>query len=150
MLAETGLAPLEEWELVERAGAVWNDFKAGKIKKREEGRSVARTDVEEIKDLCGRKNGGNAVALLMLLRCEHQARILRGETFSLNVKAMVEWETMPGWTIERFRNAIRTLLDANYLKVVEPHRNRRHGRTATQYTLVQVRVTALQSKATPS
>ena len=98
--------------------------------------SIARTDAEEIKDLSGRRNGGDAVALPMLLRCEHAGRMSRRETFALNVRAMVQCETMPGWTTERFRNAIRTLIEANHLKIAEPHRNDRGGRKAAQFTLL--------------
>ena len=134
-LIESGHAPLDEAEIVRRATAVWNDVEAGKLEKLEGCRAIARTDANEVKHFCGYKNGGDAVALLMLLRAEHQARVQRGETFALNVKAMADKETL-AWTPGRFRNAIDVLLRAGYIKLAEGGHNTRHGRVAKQYTLV--------------
>jgi hypothetical protein len=80
----------------------------------------------------------------MLLRAEHQARVARGETFALNVKAMVERETL-AWTGDRFRKAIKVLLEANYLERVVESSNGRNGRIAAQYTLVPRVLTAFES-----
>jgi hypothetical protein len=90
-----------------------------------------------MKDLCRHdpQHGGNAAALLMLLRSEHGARTLRGETFALDVKAMAECKTLD-WSSYHFRHAIRVLLETGYVKLVQPFRNSREGRIAAQYTLV--------------
>ena len=136
-LMDRGYPPLDDAEVVKRASRSWEDVKAGKLKPWHNARSVVRTDAAEIKDLCGRskQHGGDALALLMLLRAEHQGRVNRGETFRLNTKAMSKSQTLPGWTIERFRNAIRVLLAANFIKVAVAGGNTRSGRKATQYTL---------------
>ena len=134
-LESIGEDPLDDDEICKRTAAVWNDLKAGKLQRWHASRTVARTDADEIKDICARgKNGGDAVALLMLLRAEHQARILRGETFALNTQAMAEQGTLD-WTVERFRNAIKLLLEADYIRIVSKGKNTRGGRKATQYTL---------------
>jgi bifunctional DNA primase/polymerase-like protein len=134
-LVESGHAPLDETEIVKRATAVWNDVAAGKLEKLEGCRAIARTDANEVKRLCTFDHGGDAVALLMLLRAEHQARVQRGETFALNVKAMADKETL-AWTTGRFRKAIDVLLRAGYIKLVESGHNTKRGRVAQQFTLV--------------
>jgi len=134
-LVESGHEPLDESEIVSRTKAVWDDVEMGKLQTLEGGRAVARTDANEVKRLCGYKNGGDAVALLMLLRAEHQARVQHGETFALNAKAMSNKETL-AWTAGRFRNAIDVLLSAGSIKQVEGGHNTRRGRAAIQYTLV--------------
>ena len=88
-------------------------------------------------------------ALLMLLRAEHQARVQRGETFALNVKAMADKETL-AWTPGRFRNAIDVLLRAGYIKLVEGGHNTRRGRVAKQYTLVPRPLSALNCAPSPA
>jgi hypothetical protein len=135
-LAERGNPLLDDDEVVARTKAVWKDVEAGKIKRWHGHASVARTNAAEMKELAARsKNGGDAAMLLMLLRCEHQARALRGETFALDTNAMAGSNTLPGWTIERFRNAIKVLLAANFIKLAAAGRNTRFGRKATRYEL---------------
>ena len=137
-LTDRGLEPLDQSEVDGRTLAVWRDWEAGKLVRWQGSRSVAAIDAEQVKDLVAEPHGGDAVALLMLLRAEHQARIvLRGETFALNVKAMVKAETMPSWTLERYRNAISTLLRKGYLQKAEEAHNSRRGRVAAQFTLRQ-------------
>ncbi len=135
-LADDGHETLDEDEVVERTQAVWNDLQAGKLQRWLGRSAVARSDAEEMKALsCEGKNGGDAFMLLMLLRAEHRARVLRGETFALNPKAMAKAKTLD-WSRERFENAIRLLLRAGYIKQIAPGTNTRHGRTSAQYTLV--------------
>lgn len=135
-IVNKGFAALESSEIMARTAAVWKDLQEGKLERWHNLPAVARTDADEIKDLCGRsKHGGDAVALLLLLRAKHYGRTLRGETFALNVRATAESKTLD-WTIERFRNAIKVLLGAGFLKIVTHGQNSRTGRRATQYTLV--------------
>jgi hypothetical protein len=136
-LADRGFPSLDADEVVARTRQAWKDLESGKLERWSGRASVARAHAAEIKELCGlSKHGGDAFALLMLLRCEHQARVLRGETFKLATKAMAESSTLPGWTIERFRNAIKVLLAANFIKVPVAGCNTRGGRKAAQYTLL--------------
>jgi hypothetical protein len=81
------------------------------------------------------KNGGDALMLLLLLRAEHTARVRRAETFALNCRAMALCASL-SWTEDRFRNARDVLLRCGHIKRVTPGKNRRSGRTPTQYTLV--------------
>jgi hypothetical protein len=142
-LAERGYPSLDATEVMARTKAAWKDVEAGKLKRWRGHASVARTDVTEIKEVCGcSKNGGDAFALLMLLRAEHQARVLRGETFKLSTEAMSKSSTLPRWTIERFRNAIKVLLAAQFITVVTAAGNTRSGRKAAEYTLVGRRLAA--------
>jgi hypothetical protein len=135
-LVEDGYETLSENEIVQRTQAVWNDLQAGKLQRWLGRSAVARSDAEEVKALSGEgKNGGDAFMLLMLLRAEHLTRVLRGETFALNPKAMAKAKTLD-WSRERFENAIRLLMRAGYIKQTAPGRNTRHGRTSAQYTLV--------------
>lgn len=134
-LTEVGLAPLPEKEVLARAAAVWRDQEIGKLERWHSLPAVARTNAKEIRDVCGGgKNGGDAFTLLMLLRAEHLVRVLRSETFSLDVKAMSASGTLP-WTIERFRNAIQVLIRNGYIQMVTPYKNTKMGRVPAQYTL---------------
>jgi hypothetical protein len=93
----------------------------------------AQAEKAEIKGLSQEKNGGDAFMLLMLFRAEHTARVLRGETFEINVKAMAKCKSLC-WSARRFRNARDVLLATGHIKITEPGRNCRTGRLATQYT----------------
>lgn len=48
---------------------------------------------------------------------------------------MSKSHTLPGWSIERFRNGIKVLLAAGYIRVAVAGRNTLGGRKATEYTL---------------
>jgi hypothetical protein len=135
-LVAAGLGSIEpDNELVRRTATVWKDYQDGKIEPWSCVRAVARTDAEEVKDLCSYKGGGDAVALLMLLRSEHGARMQRGDTFALRTESMEKCRTLD-WTAERFAKARDVLLEARYLREVEPARNTRTGRLEAQYVLV--------------
>jgi len=132
---DLGLALLDDNEVLTRTAAVWSDLEAGKLERWHSSPAVVRTSAKEVWDLCSRgKHGGDGVALLMVLRAEHQARVHRGETFALDAKAMSAHQSLP-WTIERFRNAIRFLLEAGYIELVSSYKNTKQGREAARYTL---------------
>ena len=96
-LEKKGYEPLTDAQVVDRANQVWMDLEAGKLERWHSGPAVARSDAQEIKDLASRSasHGGDAFMLLMPLRSEHGARVLRGETFALDVLAMVRCQTSP-------------------------------------------------------
>jgi hypothetical protein len=135
-LVDAGYPPLSDEEISARAAQVWKDMEAGHIEAWHKGSSVARTDDIEIQALAlSGKHGGDALMLLMKLRNAHQARVLRGETFALNVAAMVEQGTLPGWSRERYENTIGVLLALGFVRRVSQCRRGRFGRVAAQYTL---------------
>lgn len=132
---DLGLASLEDSEVITRTEAVWRDLEVGKLERWHSSPSIVRTNDKEIRDICSKgKNGGDGLALLLLLRAKHQARVNRGETFALDAKAMSAHQSLP-WTIERFRNAIRLLLEAGYIELLSSYKNTKQGRVAARYTL---------------
>ena len=66
--------------------------------------------------------------LLIRLKMEHTARNRRGETFALDVTAMVEAEILPGWSWERYQKAKKLLLYTGLLKCVSEFKNTKGGR----------------------
>jgi hypothetical protein len=63
-------------------------------------------------------HGMDALGLYLLLSTEHAARLARGDLFRLVIPAMVEQGTIPGWTADRFRNAMKTLATVGLLECV--------------------------------
>jgi Bifunctional DNA primase/polymerase, N-terminal len=125
--------PLDEREVVRRANAVWLDLEQGKLQRFIGRPGSARTGLHELKHLTCWKNGGDALALLMLLRIHHAARVARGETFAITSKAMADKQVLH-WSRDRFRKATKALLAAGYIKVVRRGRNGPAGRTSTAYS----------------
>ena len=130
-----------------RTKAVWKDLEAVKLERWRSSRAVARTDGEEVKLLSSLgKNGGDALMLLMLFRAEHQARVLRGETFAINPKAMASCKSLH-WSRERFENAKHLLLQNNFIRRVSEGRCGSAGRSSAQYTLVPRQLSVIEEAA---
>lgn len=62
--------------------------------------------------------GTNAFALWSRLIAAHAVRVQQGETFALNISAMVAADTIPGWTLDRLRKAKDTLCRLGLLHMV--------------------------------
>jgi hypothetical protein len=126
--------PLGDEEVVRRSNTVWNDRQAGTLERWVGREAKARVGKDELKHLCSfGSHGGDAVALLLLLRGDHTARVRRGETFAISCKAMAKAKSLD-WSVRRFSAARDVLLAAGYIKVVSSGRNSRTGHTSTKYT----------------
>lgn len=133
-LSELGLEPLDDSEVTKRTMSVMRDFEAGKIKRWHRQGAACTSDADEIRYLtAGFSNGADAFTLLLLLRAEHGARCLRGETFGIVPKAMAEAQVLGRWGHQRYRNARETLLEAGRISEVAPATRRRPAK----YTLVE-------------
>ncbi|MDH3605039.1 MAG: hypothetical protein OEU26_36035, partial [Candidatus Tectomicrobia bacterium] len=111
---------LPDGEVVERARAVWRDFKAGKIKPMVGKVSAVKTTADEIRAFASLGGAGaDAMLLWQFLRTQHAARVKRGETFRLNVRRMVEAEVLCGWTEWRWKRAIKLLSKLGLLAAVK-------------------------------
>lgn len=143
-LANEGINPLDEDEVVQRAGAVWKDRATGKLVRAEGQRAFAWIGVDEVRSLAIIKNGADAIAFLALLRGEHGARCKRGETFALNIKAMVDARTMGSWAAAKYRRARDLLLKVGHIERVKSTR----WRIAAQYRLTDRPVTKSETGKT--
>lgn len=142
-LAELGFEPLDDGEILRRTDAVMRDLDIGKIGRWHGRRASCTSDVAEIRHLTAKyPNGADALALLLLLRGEHGARCLRGETFAIVPKAMAAARVIGGWGHQRYRDARETLLGASHIKEVAPATSR----VPAQYTLTE-RVPAVSETA---
>ena len=126
--------PLDDAEVFKRAGKVWQDAQAGKL--RPPSASRTRTAISALDRLCrlSSRLGPDAMALLLMLQAQHTARCRRGETFAITPRAMADHEVIPGWPRERYERARDLLLEAGLVVLVSPHI--RKGRKAAQYALV--------------
>jgi hypothetical protein len=140
--AEIGTAhrngPLEVEEVVTVVTSVWRDRLTGKIENWNGIGSMfkrSRIELDHLMNL-DHKSGGNAYALLHVLRDEHSARCRRGETFAITPKAMADAQVMRGWTRETYEKVRDLLLKAGLLKLVTKFaENNLEGRRAAQYSL---------------
>lgn len=115
-----GIKKLTDDKVIKICKAIMSDIEKGKIVRMHGLRGTALTDADEVRRIMTMPNGDGALAFLMLLRAEHGARCKRGETFMLNVAAMVEARTMGSWAAPKYRNARDTLLAAGRIKQVTP------------------------------
>lgn len=142
-----GVERLPDEEVVEVCTAVMKDIEQGKLVRTRGHRATAITDADEIRRIIATyANGDAAFAFLMLLRAEHTARCLRGETFVLNVKGMVAAETMGTWAARKYRDARDTLLSAGLIVEVSPASYRR----AAEYRLGDRLLTEARVASAPS
>lgn len=132
-LCETsGIEQLPDAEVIEVCRRVMADLGDGKLVRTHRQRAIAITDADEVRRMVSLyENGTDALAFLLLLRAEHRARCLRGETFALCVKSMVGAQTMGHWAARKYRAVRDTLLDAGLIEKVAEAR----GRRAAQYRL---------------
>lgn len=109
--------PFEEVEEVCRS--VMHAIESGKLVRTLRLRATAWSDADEVRRLAAMsQNGAAAFTLLMLLRAEHGARCLRGETFALCIEAMVNAETLGDWSARRYREARDALLRVGLIECV--------------------------------
>ncbi len=119
-MANHGLPPLDEAEVLDRTKQVWADYVNGEIVPWKGHRGTSMTDADEVRAITGRfKNGSDVVTLVLLLRAEHSARVARGETFYLSIKAMVEGHVIGDWAAARYRNARDNALEMGLIRFVE-------------------------------
>lgn len=106
---ENNRPPLPDKEVRSTAGKVWDYKCRGRIWKGSSGW------VYVSKELALKLANKNALALLVLLWCEHVAR---NEPFPVCRRAMAEAECIPGWTEHQYREALRVLREAGVLEIV--------------------------------
>lgn len=112
-----GRLPLDDGEVVDRSKQVWSD--RHKIVPWKNHRGTAVTDADEVRWMMeAHRNGPEALALVLLLRAEHSARVERGETFEIKIKSMVDARVMGGWSADRLRNARDAALHAGLIILV--------------------------------
>ncbi len=126
---------LEDDEVVRWAKSVWKDHGERPFLHMIAQGGVALITRAEMAVLDGHKGDGDALRLLLKLKLEHSARCRRGETFALDVTAMVEAEVLPGWKWERYQKAKKLLLSIGLLKCVSEFQDTKGGRRAAQFTL---------------
>lgn len=142
-LQDHGIAPLDDAEVIKRVEVVMRDLRAGKIDRWHRRGAACISDGDEIRYLTARySNGADAFTLLLLLRAEHQARCLRGETFVIVPKAMAEAHVIGEWGHQRYRNARETLLEAGRIREVAPAT----ARAPAKYTLVAREPTSTRAR----
>jgi hypothetical protein len=138
LCSKFGILQLPDDEVLGVCAAVMADLAGGKLVRTVGQRATARTDADEVRDLLATyENGAEAFALLMLLRAEHTARCLNGETFALDLEAMCSAQVMGNWAVKGYRKARETLLQARLIILVSEHGYRR----AAQYRLGERRLT---------
>ena len=121
-------------EAIEVCKTIMADIERGKLVRTRRQRAIAITDADEVRHLLATyKNGDAALALLLLLRAEHGARCLRGESFAICARAMVEARTMGTWAARKYREARDMLLHTGLIEPVSPAS--RH--MAAQYRLAK-------------
>lgn len=131
-----GVEMLPHAEVVERAQAVWNDHRAGKIERFAGFRATAQVGVDEVRYLTAvHEQGDSAMALLTLFRGEHGARMDRGETFKIMCDAMAEAETLGLWSARKYRIARDILIEHGFIEVVVAQK----GRKPAEYRLCERR-----------
>lgn len=81
------------------------------------GKGAVILSREEIETL-GRLRRGDALALVLRLRLEHSARVMRGETFALSTTALEMANTINGWSRQNYRTAIKEAISSEWLRVV--------------------------------
>jgi len=137
-LPKIGRQPLEDTEVLARAGVVFRDFEAGQLERWHGKRSRVVTGLDEFDRLSSFGADGSKLALplLMKLRGEHSARTKRGETFSLNQMAMVRDQTIPGWSRYDYEKARTILLKAGFIEMVSEFKMTKDGRQGAQFRLV--------------
>jgi hypothetical protein len=137
-LDRVALPPLSAAEVLTVCKSLWKDFGAEKLTAWQNAGAVAPIRLEELQKLNALGNfGSDAVNLLIFLRSNHGARCRRGETFAVTPKAMESANCIDGWSAYRYKGARDLLLEAGYLKCVQPHDPR--TRACAQYWLVPFR-----------
>jgi hypothetical protein len=136
-LADRGLEPLEDEEVVKRTEKVWKDAEAGKLEQWMGREAVVRSRRAEIVEIARLSKAGapDAFMLLMCLRASHSARCRRGETFAITPKAMAQDGVIPGWEWKRYARARDLLLLGGFVEKVSGFTATADGRRAAQYTL---------------
>jgi hypothetical protein len=128
--------PLLDAEVMNRVRQVWNDVLDNKLTRQFRREATAQATNSEIHELNLAGHGGSdALTLLLFLRTLHGARTRRGETFSLNCKAMEASQSLPRWTRKRIAAAIQLLLDCGKLVRIRPAHFARNKGAAGVYTL---------------
>lgn len=136
-----GIDPLPEAEVLAVCKSVMADAESGKLVRMNQQRATCRSDADEVRAIMdvGGTHGSDAVALLMLLRSEHEARDRRGETFNINIDAMVENRVMGSWSARRYRRARETLEKMGLLVKTAEHHRLQH--VAAKYKLSERLIT---------
>lgn len=133
-----GVPKLPDEEVLEVCRSVLADSDKGKLVRTLGLRAIAVSDADEIRWLTKEyQNGDAALTLLLLFRAEHTARCLRGETFAICIEAMVNAETLGGWSARRYRDARDVLLSLGLIELVSES----CGPRAAQYRLAERRPT---------
>jgi Bifunctional DNA primase/polymerase, N-terminal len=123
--------PLDGMEVIRRAWAVWRDVEAGNLIPMRGSASQVRLPTSIV--LAGPRHGSDALLLLSRLQMEHGARVRRGETFAVSVRAMAQAKVLPGWTEGRLHRARNLLVARGHLLCVKPASNGPNGRVAAQF-----------------
>lgn len=130
-LIQNGYRPLSAGEVRERSMSAWKDVERGKLVPMVDGIASAIIRDDEFNRLLGERHGENALALLILLRLRHGARMRSGETFAISARAMENSHVIGKWAARTYRNAKKVLIETGILRLVE---EAERGRAA-QYTL---------------
>jgi hypothetical protein len=136
-LADRGLEPLDDEEVISRAEKVWQDAQAGKLEMWVGGEGVARLTGRELQVLCklDSKTGPDAYTLLAHFKLQHSARCKRGETFNITPKSMQRDDVIPGWSRERYERARDLLLLGGFIDRISEYTNTAEGRQGAKYML---------------
>jgi hypothetical protein len=131
-LAELGIEPLDDKEVMRVSRQIAKDVQNGKLVRCLGRRATSISDADETRLLGSHQNGPDAFIMLQLFRQEHEARCKRGETFAICIKAMVESGVLAAWGRYRYRQARDLLLQWGFIREVSPAQFRK----AAQYELV--------------
>jgi hypothetical protein len=127
--------PLVVEQVMEIVRTVWRDREIGNIENwaGAASRHKRRRAKFDLLNSIDAKGAPLAFVLLERLRDEHSARCRRGETFSLDVRAMARAQVIPGWSWRNYDRARKLLLRAGLLQMVSQFVQTADGRVAAQY-----------------
>lgn len=119
------LPPLPDEEVQKTAGSAWGYQERGLNWLGGQAGAVVVLP-SEIDLLCSHPNGADAIALLTVLRREHNARTERGESFAIACKAMARDRVFSGWRSRlRYEHARNILEEVGFITCIR--RKQRQG-----------------------
>jgi class 3 adenylate cyclase len=115
-----GVAPARLMRRQDSATATPRGDRAEKLTRRRGHTATATTDADEIRTLMGLPHGGDALALLLLLRIEQGDQWRHGETIAICSRATWKDAAPANWPEKRIHEARAVLLEYGFIREKVP------------------------------